>query len=93
MSLLKTSCLAQTRCYFLAERIASSITKGNIAIRDGGFAALLAPQIINNGTITARLGTVALAASQSVSVDFYGDGLLRFSADSALQSAVMTARL
>ena len=65
---------------------ATIINNGNIAIRDGGFAALLAPQIVNNGVITARLGTVSLAASQSVSVDFYGDGLLSFSADSALQS-------
>ena len=62
----------------------SIINNGNIALRDGGIAALLAPHIVNNGVITARLGTISLGASQSVSIDFYGDGLLSFSADSAL---------
>ena len=63
---------------------ASIINNGNIALREGGIAALLAPHIVNNGVITARLGTISLGASQSVSIDFYGDGLLSFSSDSAL---------
>ena len=78
--------MADTDALDFSGGTATIINNGNIAIRDGGFAALLAPQIVNNGVITARLGTVSLAASQSVSVDFYGDGLLSFSADSALQS-------
>lgn len=70
---------------------ASIINNGNLAIRDGGFAALLAPHIVNNGVITARLGQVSLASSHSVSVDFYGDGLLSFAADSALQTGLANA--
>ncbi|MGC6536426.1 MAG: YDG domain-containing protein, partial [Candidatus Puniceispirillaceae bacterium] len=67
---------------------ASIINNGNIALREGGFAALLAPQIVNNGIITARLGKIDLAASQSVSVDFYGDGLLSFAADDVLTQSL-----
>ena len=67
---------------------ASIINNGNIALRDGGFAALLAPQIVNNGIISARVGKIALAASESVLVDFYGDGLISFSADSALTQTI-----
>ena len=70
---------------------ASIINNGNLAIRDGGFAALLAPHIVNNGVITARLGQVSLASSHSVSVDFYGDGLLSFAADSDLQTGLANA--
>ena len=66
---------------------ASIINNGNIALRDGGIAALLAPHIVNNGVITARLGTIALSASNQVSIDFYGDGLLSYSADSALMQS------
>ncbi len=67
---------------------ASIINNGNIALRDGGIAALLAPHIVNNGVITARLGTIALSAANQVSIDFYGDGLLSYSADSALLESV-----
>ena len=70
---------------------ASIRNEGTITVQDGGIAALLAPNIHNDGVITARLGTISLAASQSISVDFYGDGLLSFSADSALSSALQKA--
>ena len=68
---------------------ASIINNGNLAIRDGGFAALLAPHIVNNGVITARL--VRSLWLSPVSVDFYGDGLLSFAADSALQTGLANA--
>src|SRR5581483_6012145 len=40
------------------------------------FAALVAPQVRNSGTVTARLGTVALGAGNIFNLDFYGDGLI-----------------
>ena len=42
----------------------------------GGFAALVAPGVRNSGTITATLGTVALASGNSFTLDMYGDKLI-----------------
>ena len=55
---------------------ASVVNDGIITARDGGFAALVAPGVRNTGTITARLGRVALASGGTTTVDFYGDGLI-----------------
>ena len=41
-----------------------------------GFAALVAPGVRNTGTITATLGTVALASGNGFTLDFYGDRLI-----------------
>ena len=49
---------------------------GTITATSGGFAALVAPGVRNSGTITATLGTVALAAGNTFSLDFYGDKLI-----------------
>ncbi|WP_198372526.1 beta strand repeat-containing protein, partial [Roseomonas rosulenta] len=49
---------------------------GTITIREAGLAALVAPQVANRGTITARLGRIALAGAETHVVDLYGDGLL-----------------
>ena len=34
------------------------------------------PNVINNGVITAKLGTVQLASGDTSTVDMYGDGLM-----------------
>ncbi|MEH3099065.1 MAG: hypothetical protein PGN17_02455 [Sphingomonas adhaesiva] len=75
---------------------ATVINDGIITARDGGFAALVAPGVRNAGTITARLGRVALASGRTTTVDFYGDGLINLAvggvADSApLDSAVLNS--
>jgi filamentous hemagglutinin family protein len=50
---------------------------GNITVKETGLAALVAPQVVNSGTITAKLGHVVLAgATTHTVVDLYGDGLL-----------------
>jgi trimeric autotransporter adhesin len=49
---------------------------GQITIKDAGMAAFVAPSVINNGTINARLGKVALASGDTFAVDMYGDGLV-----------------
>ena len=51
---------------------------GVINLHSGGFAALLAPQVENTGVIRAELGTVSLGASQAVTVDLFGNGLMKF---------------
>ena len=49
---------------------------GEITVREAGLAALVAPQVANRGSITARLGRVVLAGAQTHAVDLHGDGLL-----------------
>lgn len=57
----------------------SVVNNGEISIKDGGFALLVAPQVVNNGTIVARFGKVGLGAGSRASIDLYGDGLIEFS--------------
>jgi filamentous hemagglutinin family protein len=60
---------------------------GTITIREAGLAALVAPQVANRGTITARLGRVALAGAETHVVDLYGDGLLSIEVTSPVRHA------
>lgn len=60
---------------------------GTITIREAGLAALVAPQVVNRGTITARLGRVALAGAETHVVDLYGDGLLSIEVTGAVRQA------
>ncbi len=55
---------------------ASIVNMGTITAANGGFAALVAPGVRNSGTISARLGTVALGAGNIFNLDFYGDKLI-----------------
>jgi len=60
---------------------------GTITVREAGLAALVAPQVANRGTITARLGRIALAGAETHVVDLYGDGLLSIEVTGAVRQA------
>jgi len=83
------STLSISNADFLAGRYVFSNPGGAGAVINQGvvnttsLAALLAPQVRNEGTISARLGTVGLAAGDRVTLDFRGDGLVRLSVDEA----------
>ncbi|WP_169614827.1 choice-of-anchor Q domain-containing protein [Nodosilinea sp. P-1105] len=62
----------------------SVINRGQITVRDAGYAALVAPHVANQGVIRARLGRVDLASGSQATVDFYGDGLISLAVDPAL---------
>src|SRR5215472_13946416 len=49
---------------------------GSITIKQMGLATMVAPQVANSGTITAKLGHVVLAGAKTATLDLYGDGLL-----------------
>lgn len=67
---------------------------GDISIRDGGLAALVAPGVENSGVIAARLGRVQLAAGDTFTLDLYGDDLIRIGvSDSTLSSILNTGRI
>jgi len=57
------------------------LNQGNITTTDEGFVALLAPEIQNEGVITARKGTVAFASGDAITLDFAGNGLLNVEID------------
>ena len=68
---------------------ASIVNQGRITATSGGFAALVAPGVRNSGTITATLGTVALAAGNSFTLDMYGDKLITLAVDDQIASKVI----
>ncbi len=70
-----------------ANKDARIVNRGDISIRDAGLAALVAPGVENAGTIEARLGKVALGGAETFTLDFQGDGLLSFSANSVVTQA------
>lgn len=55
---------------------AQIVNHGMISARDAGLVGLVAPQVENNGVITANLGTVALASGDTLTMDMYGDNLV-----------------
>lgn len=57
----------------------SVVNQGNITAADGGYVALMGKSVSNQGVISARLGSVALAAGNAVTMDVAGDGLLNVS--------------
>jgi len=54
----------------------SIINNGTITAKDAGLVGFVAPQVENNGVITARLGRVSLAAGDTLTMDMYGDNLV-----------------
>ena len=55
---------------------AKIINQGNITAKEGGLIGFVAPDVENEGVITARLGKVDLGSGDKFTLDFYGDGLL-----------------
>lgn len=56
---------------------------------DGGYIALLGANVSNTGVITARLGTVVLAAGNAITLDVAGDHLLNVSVDQGAVNALV----
>ncbi|MFZ6693180.1 filamentous hemagglutinin N-terminal domain-containing protein, partial [Undibacterium sp. SXout20W] len=52
------------------------INEGNITTAVAGYAALLAPEVRNEGVIFARQGTVALASGEAIALQFEGSSLI-----------------
>ncbi|KAB2854537.1 MAG: filamentous hemagglutinin N-terminal domain-containing protein, partial [Bauldia sp.] len=68
---------------------ASIVNLGTITATNSGFAALVAPGVRNAGTITAELGTVALVAGNSFTLDFYGDKLVTLAVGDEIAAKVI----
>lgn len=67
---------------------AAVVNLGQIYAADGGSVVLLGGQVSNQGVIRARLGNVALAAGNQITLDFAGDGLLNVQIDEGAARAL-----
>lgn len=77
---------------FSGDSAGSIINHGNIISRDGGYVALFGGRVSNQGTISARLGTVALGAGERITLDFAGDALLNVSVEQGALDALVDNR-
>lgn len=66
----------------------SIVNQGEIHAADGGYVALMGRSVSNQGVISARLGTVALASGAAVTLDVAGDGMLNVSVDTGAVDAL-----
>jgi filamentous hemagglutinin family protein len=66
------------------------INNGLITAADAGLVSFVAPNVVNNGLIQAKLGTVQLASGDSFTIDLYGDGLINLEASDALTSQIVS---
>ncbi len=66
------------------------VNKGTIRASEGGYVALIGPQVANEGVIAARLGTAALGAGDQVTLQLEGNSLVGFSVDKAALDALAT---
>jgi hypothetical protein len=66
----------------------SVVNQGQLQASLGGYIALLAPQVRNEGVIVAKEGTVALAAGDKVTLQFAGQSLTAVQVDRAVVDAV-----
>jgi filamentous hemagglutinin family protein len=71
------------------ETDAAIVNQGGISVKEGGLAALVAPQVTNAGVIEAKMGRVALGAGEIFTVDLYGDGLVALAASDRLREAAV----
>jgi filamentous hemagglutinin family protein len=67
---------------------AAVLNQGSINA-DGGYVALLGANVGNDGTIVARLGTVALAVGNAITLDVAGDGLLNVTVNQGAVNALV----
>jgi trimeric autotransporter adhesin len=52
----------------------SVLNQGRLTAADGGFIALMAPSVTNQGTVIAKLGKVAMASGSAATLEFDGGG-------------------
>ncbi|WP_218008510.1 two-partner secretion domain-containing protein, partial [Janthinobacterium agaricidamnosum] len=65
------------------------LNQGSISA-PGGYVALLGAHVSNEGTISARLGSVVLAAGKAITLDVAGDGLLNVAVHEGAVGALVT---
>ncbi len=65
------------------------INLGTLTVAKGGLAAIVSPFSANGGVINAKMGTVAMASGETVTLDMYGDGLVEVAVDGELANTMI----
>ena len=68
---------------------ASVVNLGEITITDGGYAALLAKNVENGGSITAIKGRIHMVGADSVSINLNGNSMLSLTVDKGVVDALV----
>ena len=68
---------------------ASIINNGTITAQEAGLVGFVAPNVVNNGVITAKLGRVQLSSGDTATVDFYGDDLMEVAVSDNVKSQLV----
>src|SRR5262245_25444642 len=74
---------------FSGNSSASVVNQGRIHAHGGGYVALLGKTVANDGVISARLGTVAMAAGEKITLNFGGNSLLDVTIDKGTLNALV----
>lgn len=80
------------RYHFSGAGNAAVENQGSLTAAERGTVALLGGRVNNDGTISAQLGTAALAAGEKISLDFEGDGLTKIRVDQGAVAALVANR-
>lgn len=67
----------------------SIVNHATINVADAGIAAFVSPLVENHGVINARVGKVAFAAGEKVTLDLYGDSLVEIAVEDQLAEALI----
>jgi len=70
----------------------SIINMGTLSAADHGYVALLGKEALNQGVISATLGTAALGAGDKITLNFNGDSLVSVSIDQGALNALVENR-
>ncbi len=68
------------------------VNQGTVTANGGGYVALMGRTVRNEGVISARLGSVALAGGEAVTLDVAGDGLLNVAVTTGAVNALVENR-
>jgi filamentous hemagglutinin family protein len=80
------------RFHFSGSSTASVDNQGSLQAAERGTIALLGGRVNNDGTISAQLGTAAMAAGEKIVLDFQGDGLTKIRVDQGAVAALVANR-
>ena len=65
------------------------VNQGKIRAAEGGYVALLGKTVSNEGVISAKLGTVAMASGEKITLNFEGDSLIDVTIDKGTLDALV----
>jgi len=79
--------------YSFSGKTGSVVNQGSLTAASGGYIALLAPEVRNEGVINAHLGTAMLAAGNKITLNLNNGSLLGYSIDEGALNALAENKL